>query len=93
MQQEYLDKINAKIKEMDAEIIKLQRTAKEKGAEAEKELNKLLEKYQVDRKDLQDRLNKMQKTGKEVAKDVAEGMDKALEEMKKAFAKARSRFQ
>jgi len=93
MQETYLPKINAQIKKMDEEIVKLQKMAKEKGSQTEAELNKILEKYQLNRKDLQDKMEKFRQTGKEAAKDVTAGVDRALEEMKTAFNKARSRFQ
>ena len=53
MTEDYLKQINAKIKEMDDEILKLQKQAKEKGAKAQAELNKNLEKYKENHKELQ----------------------------------------
>jgi hypothetical protein len=93
MNSEYLKQVNAKIKEMDAEIVKLQQQAKEKSAQAQEEFNRRMEAIKGQRKDLQEKVDNLTKTGKEAAKDVTAGVDRAVEELKNALKQARSRFQ
>ncbi len=93
MNQEYLKQVNAKIKDLDAEIVKLQQQAKEKSAQAQEELNRRMESIKEQRKDLQEKVDNLTKTGKEAAKDVTAGIDRAVEELKNALKQARSRFE
>jgi TolA-binding protein len=93
MNETYLKQLNAKIKEMDEEIVKLQKQAKEKSSQAQEEFNRRMEQIKEQRKDLQQKVDNLTKTGKEAAKDVTAGIDRAVEEMKNALKQARSRFQ
>ena len=92
MKQAYIDKIQARLNEWDAEIEKLTAQADEAGADARIRYQKQVSELKERQKEAQLKLDDMRKSGEDAWEDMKAGVENAWMSMEKAVKDATSRF-
>ena len=88
----YVQKLNAKMDEWNAEIHKLEAKADQAEAEAKIEYEKQLEDLRAKRKDLEDKIENLQQAGEIAWEDLKAGIESAWDSLGNAVNSAVSRF-
>lgn len=88
----YITKVEAKIEELNAELLKLKASAKGEGADAEIQFQKVALEYEERKAALDKTLKDLRASGGDAMKDMQEGVDRSIKELGAAFEKAKSRF-
>ena len=89
---EYLEKFKAKLDEWDAEIDKIESSARKAQADTKAQYDKQLEALREMRDDAQRKFSDMQNTTAEAWDVMAQGTKKACQAWVDAFEDARSKF-
>ena len=89
---DHLEEFKAKLDEWNAEINKLESSARQAQADAKTEFDKQLESLREMRDDAQRKYSEMQNTTAEAWDVMLQGTEKAWNSWTKAFAEAQSKF-
>ena len=89
---EYLEKLKTKLDEWDAEIDKIESSARKAQADTKAQYDKQLETLREMRDDAQTKLSEMQNATAEAWDVMAQGTEKAWNAWFNAFEDARSKF-
>jgi len=89
---EYLDKVEAQLKEWKAMIDRLEARTSMVSSETKADLLKEIEELRRKKLVVKEKWSDMQKTGGEVLDTLKEGVEKAAAELKQALDKVISRF-
>jgi len=92
MRQAYIDKIQARLNEWDAEIEKLTAQADEAGADAKIRYEKQVDDLKKRQKEAQLKLDDMRKAGEDAWDDMKAGVEDAWKSLEKGIKDATSRF-
>lgn len=94
--EEYLNQLDAKIKEFDREmqelLAKTKSSAIEMKDESKEKVNQSLEELRKKKQAAAEKLNELKSSSNEAWEEIKSGMDSAIDELNKAFDRARSDF-
>jgi uncharacterized coiled-coil DUF342 family protein len=88
----FVKKMKAKLDEWNADIAKLEATAKQKEAEARGDVERRIEELKAKRKTVEDDLDQLSSSGEDAWEDLKAGIDSAADALGEALQSARSRF-
>jgi F0F1-type ATP synthase membrane subunit b/b' len=82
----------AKIQELNAEFLKLESRAKEKGPDAEERFNQAASEFKKNRAALEKSIKELESSGEHNMKEKQKGVDRALKEFDTSLEKTRYQF-
>ena len=88
----FIEKLDAQLKQWNADIEKLEARAREAKAEARIKYEQQLRDLRTKKADAQTRLDEVKQAGDDARKTLRKGAENAFEEMKSAFATAASKL-
>lgn len=88
----YVEKLQAKMDEWNAEIKKLDAKARQAEADSKIKYEKELEDLRARRKDLEEKMSRLRKSGEGAWKDLKTGIESAWQSLDTAITSAASRF-
>lgn len=91
--QHYIDKIQARLDQWNAEIEKLQAKSREAEADSKIDHQKQIETLRERRDAAEQKIGDVRNASDDAWQDAKAGLDKAVDDLSSAFDKAKSRFQ
>lgn len=88
----YVEKLQAKMDEWNAEIKKLDAKARQAEADSKIKYEKELEDLRARRKDLEEKMSRLRESGEGAWKDLKTGIESAWQSLDTAITSAASRF-
>ena len=88
----YVQKMKAKLDEWNADITKLEATARQRDADARADVQRRIEELKEKRKKVADDLDRLRRRGEDAWEDLKAGIDSAAGALGEALRSARSRF-
>ncbi|GJL75670.1 coiled coil domain-containing protein [Nitrosomonas sp.] len=88
----YLQKVQAKLDEWDAEINKLKAKMSGASADAKIEMNKQIESLESERSEVRQKYEELKNASGDAWKDVRDGMETAWNRVSDSFKRAADRF-
>lgn len=92
MKQAYVEKVQARLNEWDAEIEKLKARAEGAEADAKIEYHEQIETLREEQREAQAKLDELRAAGDNAWEDMKAGVQQAWDSLEHAAEKARSRF-
>ncbi len=88
----YQEKINAQLKQWQAELAKLKAQADEAKADAKIEYNRQIEDLATKRKNVEQKLQQLNKAGGESWRELKAGLDEAVDALQQSFKRAKDKL-
>ncbi len=89
---EYINSVESKLREWDAEIEKLEAKVQQAEAGAKAEYQKQLQKLRNQRADAEQKLKELQQAGEEAWDELKEGLEKSFDSLSSAVKAALNKF-
>jgi len=90
--EEYVEKTKARLRQLDAELEKMEAKAREVAADAKIEWRRRIDDLRARRNDVDGQLQDLEKTGEDAWGDLRTGFESAWADLSDAFDKAKARF-
>ena len=88
----YINKMSAKLKELDAEILKLEAKADDLRADVEAEYRQQITELHNKKEEMVQKLNKIQESGEDAWKELKDGIDKSWKTLDDSIKNAINKF-
>lgn len=88
----YVEKMKTKLDEWNADIAKLEATARQKEADTQKRYQERIAALKVRRHAVEEDLDKLRRAGSDAWEDLKDGFEMAADSLGEALRSARSRF-